>query len=280
MAKLRKVKLVATDLDGTLLNNRGQVSDATRESVRKLKHLGIGVAILTGRAHSSAERIADELELETPIVSLDGGLVRLPHTKENIFSSYINPKIVTRVLNEAEARFYSVALFVDDKMVRHESEVFLPGYIDSLELDSVTTDDLSKFAGKAIRIFVGASLRGEVSAIARSACGLFSRVGTSIYRSSREDNKWYLEIKNRVQSKATGLAHLEKYLQINKEEVAVLGDFENDVKAFGRAGIGIAMKNAVHELKERADWVTNLTNDEGGASEFLDLIYGVRANHD
>ncbi len=277
--KLRQVKLVATDLDGTLLNDHGQISGVTRESVQRLKGLGMQLAIMTGRAHSSAERIADDLGMETPIISMDGGLVRRPHGTENIFCSCISPRIVLKILDEADAKFLSVALFTDDRMVRRESEVILPGYIESLELDTVETDDLRLFAERTIRIIVGTSSRNDAKALARRVGGIFSTVGTSIYRSSREIGTWYLEVKNKNQSKATGLSHLEKYLRIGKNEVAVVGDFQNDIMAFDRAGVGIAMKNAVAELKEKADWVTSRTNDDDGAAEFFELVYKMRTNH-
>lgn len=276
--KIRQIQLVATDLDGTLLNNQGQISDATRESVGKLKGLGLRLAIMTARAHSSAERIADELDMKSPIISLDGGLVRLPHSDQNIFASYIKPQVVRSVITEAEKRFSSVALFVDGKMMRLESDTMLPSYIESLELDTIVVEDLQPFADRTIQIIVGADSKGTIKAIARKAIGFFSRVTANVYRSSRHGDRWYLEIKNKNYSKATGLAHLERYFHVGKEEVAVLGDFKNDIEAFKRAGTGIAMKNAVWELKERADLVTESTNDNDGAAEFLELICKIRIN--
>ena len=59
--KLKQIKLIVSDLDGTLLNDEGKISEATRQSVRKLRDNGMQFAIMTARAHSSAERIADEL---------------------------------------------------------------------------------------------------------------------------------------------------------------------------------------------------------------------------
>jgi Cof subfamily protein (haloacid dehalogenase superfamily) len=277
--KLRRIRLIATDLDGTLLNNDGQISDVTRETVRKLKGLGMWLAIMTARAHSSAERIADELEMKSPIISLDGGLIRLPHTSENIFASYIKPSVVRTVILEAEKRFSSVALFVDDKMMRLESDTMLPSYIDSLELDTIVVEDLLPFSKRTIQVIVGADSKSIIKSIARKAVGLFSGVNVNVYRSSQHGDRWYLEIKNKRYSKATGLAHLEKYFRIRKDEVAVLGDFKNDLEAFKHAGIGVAMKNAVWELKEQAMFVTQGTNDEDGASEFFELIFKMRTNN-
>ncbi len=277
--RLRQIRLVATDLDGTLLNNHGQISDVTKDSVRTLKGLGMRLAIMTARAHSSAERIADELDMKSPIISLDGGLIRLPHTDENVFASYMKADVVRTVIMEAEKRFSSVALFVDDKMLRLESDTLLPSYIDSLELDTIEVENLLPYADRTIQIIIGAESRGIIKAIARKAIGFFSRVAVNVYRSSQHGDRWYLEIKNKNYSKATGLAHLEKYFRVSKDEVAVLGDFKNDLEAFKRAGIGVAMKNAVWELKERADLVTDSTNDDNGAAEFFNLIFKIRSNN-
>lgn len=277
--KLAHVRLVATDLDGTLLNDEGEVSEATHRGVARLKELGMQVAIMTGRAHPSAERIADVLGMKSPIISLDGGLVRLPHSRENIFASYIQPKVVKKVISNAEAGLASVALFVDDKMLRLESDVMLPNYIDSLGLDTEVVEDLLPFADRTIRVIVGADSKDTIKAITRGAVGLFSHVEATMYRSSRHDSRWYLEIRNRDCSKATGLVHLEKYFRVSKKEVAVLGDFKNDIEAFKRAGTCVAMKNAVWELKQRADLVTESTNDGDGAAEFFELVYQIRNNN-
>ncbi len=277
--RLKRIRLVASDLDGTLLNNEGKVTDVTRESVWRLKDLGIRFAIMTARAHSSAERIADELDVSMPIISLDGGLVRLPHNTENIFASYIKPTVVRKVIAESEKDFASVVLFVDDKMMCRETETMIPSYIDSFELDRVEIDDLNSVADRTIQMIVGADSKHAINSIARKSKGFFSGVEMKAYRSSHHDDRWYLEIKNKDHSKATGLSHLEKYLRIGKNEVAVIGDFRNDIEAFDRAGIGVAIKNAVWELKQRADLVTDGTNDQNGAAEFFQVIYNLRINH-
>ena len=277
--KLKRIELVVSDLDGTLLNNKGELTDSTRKTILELKKLGVRFAIMTARAHSSAERIADKLDVSMPVISLDGGLVRLPHSKENIFASYIKPNVAKKIIEETDKRFASITLFVDDKMVRRESETMLPSYIDSFELDTVEVDDLSSMAHKAIQIIVGADSKHTLNSIARNSFGFFSGVTPAIYKSSHHDVRWYLVIKNKNHSKGTGLAYLERYLHVDKDEVAVLGDFENDVEAFKRAGIGVAMKNAVWELKQKSDLMTEKTNDEDGAAEFFELIYKLRTDH-
>jgi hypothetical protein len=276
--KLKRIRLVASDLDGTLLSNDGAITEVTRKAVLRLKALGIRFAIMTARAHSSAERIADELDVSMPIISLDGGLIRLPHSSINIFASYIKGSVVRKVLKESENRIASVVLFVDDKMMCRETETMIPSYIDSFELDRVEVEDLNSMADRTIQMIIGADSKEAIRAVARQAGSIFSKVDARVYRSSHHNERWYLEIKNKNHSKATGLSHLEKYLRIENSEVAVIGDFQNDIEAFDRAGIGVAMKNAVWELKERADIVTDATNDQNGAAEFFDALYDLRTD--
>lgn len=277
--KLRHIKLVVTDLDGTLLDDEGKVSEITGRGVEKLSEVGINLAIMTGRAHSSAERIADRLGLTSPIISLDGALVRLPHTVGNIFASFIKPSTVRSALEKAEKRLTSVALLADDRLVRLESAATLPGYIESLDLESEVVEDLSPYEDRTVRIIAGGEHHEELKAIERVAFGIFSKVETSSYRSTTHSGRWYIELRNKNCSKATGLAHLEKYFGISRKEMAVLGDFRNDIEAFKHAGTGIAMKNAVPELKGRADLITESTNDGGGAAEFFELLYEIRKNN-
>ncbi len=277
--KLRHIRLIVTDLDGTLLDDEGEISEKTRRAVEKLNELGINLAIMTGRAHSSAERIADRLGLTSPIISLDGALVRLPHAEGNISASFIKPSTVRSALEEAEKKMTSIALLADDRLVKLESAATLPGYIESLDLESEVVEDLSPYVNTTVRIIAGGEHHEELKAIERVAFGLFSKVETSSYRSTAHNGRWYLEFRNKNCSKATGLAQLERYFGIGRKEVAVLGDFRNDIEAFKRAGTGIAMKNAVPELKKRADFITESTNDGDGAAEFFELLYETRKNN-
>lgn len=278
MKRLKKVKLIVTDLDGTLLNNSGQVSRRTLDSVRDLKGTGIAVALMTARAHSSAERIADGLGVASPIISLDGGLVRTPHSKVNIFASYMKPSIVRRAIIEADKRLAGIILFVDDKMVHREFETMIPGYVETLQLATQESDNLMSFANRTIQLVIGADSRRSIKAIARKVAGFFARIDSKLYRSSQYDNRWYVEMKNKSHSKATGLAHLEKHFHVKRTEVAVLGDFPNDIAAFERAGVKIGMKNAVWELKQRADIITENTNDQDGAAEFFEFLFHLRTD--
>ncbi len=277
--KLRRLKLIASDLDGTLLDDKGEISDTTRRSVGRLNDVGILVAIMTARPHYSAERIADQLSMRTPIVSFEGDLIRLPHSSENLRAKFIKSDVVRRVTAEAEKSLSSVALFVDDRIVRLESDWMLPHYIEALGPEVTVVEDLLPFIARTIQLVIGSDSRRNIRSMARQASVPFSGVRTEIYSSAKQEERWYLEISGRHRSKATGLEWLEKFYRVGKGEVAVLGDSSNDIAAFRRAGTRVAMKNAVHELKERADIITESTNDDDGAAEFFDLVHEINSNN-
>ena len=105
--RLKKIKLVACDLDGTLLSSENQIGVGTRQLVKELKDYGIRFTLITGRVHSASVKYAKKLGIEDPIVSLNGALVKFPEG-ETIKAFYLPEKKVLKALDLAERYFVNI----------------------------------------------------------------------------------------------------------------------------------------------------------------------------
>jgi hypothetical protein len=98
----------------------------------------------------------------------------------------------------------------------------------------------------------------------------------SFYKSNDQDGTYFLEIRNKKCSKGDGVIRLLKHLKINIKNCAVMGDWYNDRSMFRTKALKIAVGNAVDEIKNMADHITNKTNNEDAAAEFLEMVLAAK----
>lgn len=270
--RLKKVKLIACDIDGTLLSSENQIGDGTKQLVKELKNFGVKFTLITGRVHSASVKYAKMLGVDDPIVSLNGALVKFPEG-ETIKAFYLPEKKVIKALELAERYFVNILFYSEDKVIYTAENTIFPSYIGNLEAEAIEVDSYYEHTDKVLRVVLSSDRKHMLYKIAHKIEPIFfSNISTSIYPSLKYDKLTYLEVKRRGISKATGLKHLCKYYGIKMKEVAGIGDFYNDLEFLKKVGIAVAMKNAIAELKFNADYVTTKTNDEDGVGEFLEIL--------
>src|SRR3989339_414668 len=226
---LRNIRLIIFDLDGSLLKNDGTIGDETKHLIKK--H-GVLFSFATGRLHSAITKYAEILDIKTPLISLDGCLIKNHPEGKIIFESFVPTKYVSQVLGYYE------------NYIHETLEVVLAA-------NSFTVIN---------------NIREAVS------FPFLSRVNTSFFQSHSHPGIYYLEIRKKGSSKGKGLERLTNYLNIHKRNTAVVCDWYNDISLLQKPVTKIAMQNAIGEVKELADFVTSKTNNEDGAAEFLEQV--------
>jgi hypothetical protein len=270
---LRNIKLIVSDVDGTLTNNNNEVGEETRELVKKLKEKGILFTFATQRIHSSIINFAKELEIEIPIISVNGALIK--DLKGNVVStSLIKPKYVKKAIDFSEKFFVRIALCYGDEIVYTESNSVLRDFMYRLGTDYRLVEDYKDYLDNVLEIIMMGNEKHIIKHIQNKMNFPAKIFHTAKYfRSSTKYGVYHLEIRKSGTSKKTGMQKLVKHLGIKKKQVAALGDWFNDRDLFEYGGFNVAVQNAVAELKLQADYVTSRTNDEDGVAEFLKLVY-------
>lgn len=271
--RLKDIKLVVTDIDGTITNSMNMIGDETKDLVKKLHNKNIHFTFATQRIHSSIVNYIKELEIKSPVISANGALIK--DYKGQVFhKSVIFPKHVQKALNFADKYFVRVALCYNDEIVYTESNSVLRDYLYRLGTDYKLVDSYDKYVDDVIEIIMMGNEKEVIKYIQRKMNYPFKfYLNAKYFRSSTRLGIYNLEIKRSKTNKRTGLKKLVKYLGLKKNQIVVIGDWYNDRELFEFGGLNVAPQNAVAELKNKAHFITEKTNEEDGVSEFLKLLY-------
>jgi Cof subfamily protein (haloacid dehalogenase superfamily) len=271
--KLKHVKLIVSDVDGTLTNSSNEIGEETKDLVKKLRQKDILFTFATQRIHSSVVNFAKSLEVEIPIISVNGALIK--DLKGNVVNtSLINPKYVKKAIDFSEKYFVRVALCYGDEIVYTESNSVLRDFMYRLGTNYRLVDKYEDYFDNVLEIIMLGNEKQIIKHIQKKMNFPAKIFHTAKYfRSSTKYGVYHLEVRKSGTSKKTGMQKLTKHLGLKKKQVAVLGDWFNDRDLFEYGGFNVALQNAVAELKLKADYVTERTNEEDGVAEFLKLVY-------
>jgi len=270
---LKNIKLIVSDVDGTLTNNNNEVGEETIDLVKKLGQKGILFTFATQRIHSSVIDFARNLEIDIPIISVNGALIK--DLKGNVISnSLIKPKYVKKAIDLAEKYFVRIALCYGEEIVYTESNSVLRDFMYRLGTEYSLVDNYNNYLDNVLEIIMLGNEKQTIKHIQKKMNFPAKIFHTAKYfRSSSKHGVYHLEVRKSGTSKKTGMQKLTKHLGLKRKQVAALGDWFNDRDLFEYGGYNVALQNAVAELKLKADYVTERTNDEDGVAEFLKLVY-------
>ncbi len=243
---MSKFKLIALDLDGSLLQNNLEISPASRRWIKKAERAGVIVAFATGRSRDSSEPYWELVSPKAPMILLNGAEVWL--NRDKLLARHFLPaEHVPRLRQLAEE--YGAMCWGHT-----EEAAFRRGnWPKNLPLEQ----NWLKFG-----------LAHQDREVIESLRKIISRLPGVEVTSSSPIN---LEISKGGVSKAWGLAAVSSLLGIAPAEVAVVGDSLNDLSMIKWAGFGAAMGNAEKPVKEAADYITT-SNEEDGVAEFIRLV--------
>ena len=266
------IKLLALDIDGTLLNRKSKVTPRVREALEQAQAQGVHIALVTGRRFSSARPIVQELELSIPLVSHNGALTKNITTLETIqYHPFENATAcdVIRLGREHKADIiccddpHGLGTMVMEGFSPENRalEMYLKKYWDSVV---EVPDLLAYLQHDPIQImFSGTCDRmDEFCAQLEISIGAQARVFQTRYR------QFDLTIVDEISpaaSKGEAVAELARVHNIAQAEVMAVGDNHNDLPMLRYAGVGVVMANAEDELKQLGFELT-ASNEEDGVA--------------
>ena len=250
------IKLVATDIDGTLLVPEGEFTQAVKDCVAELCNKGIKVVLVTGRMHSAARLIAKDLNLDTPVVSYQGGLIK--DKDKTLYEKCLTKKQAEKVINWAESENIHLNLYDDDVLYSEKKCYEIERYCTNLH----TQYTLKPFCD------VGKTKVNKLLAIDYdnpARINKYEHVLPEIFPELYivKSTPYFLEFSNKEASKYCAVEFLQKLWGIKKEETLTIGDQNNDIALLKAGGIKIAMGNATEELKSIADDITDTVFNNG-----------------
>jgi Cof subfamily protein (haloacid dehalogenase superfamily) len=271
---LKNVRMIILDMDGTLLNKKGQVSDNIVKLIHTLKKIGIFVTLASARVHSSMVKFAELLEIDIPIISLDGALIKNREGDVVIHQAIIKPAVVRKTIKLAEQYLVQIGLCHQDEIFYNEDSSSLPMILEKAgaKYTEVKSFD-NHILNNTLEIVCTGDNKKSLELISRKLKFPFA-FGNSvnIYRSRLYPAIHYLECKKSGSSKANAFYKLIRYLKVKEKNTLVAGDWYNDIPMFKTKAIKVALKNSIPRLKMRADIILKRTNDEDGLQEIFEKI--------
>jgi len=271
--RLKNIKIIVSDLDGTLLKNDGSVGVETKQLIRELHNYDVLFSFATGRLHSAVTDIAKELEIKNPIISLDGSLITDYPSGEIIFESFLKKKYVEKAVQYADDYLLNIALCHSDAIYFTESNTVIPELLNKFGAKYKEVSSYDNLMDETLEIvFVGDNKESIEYVKDKFTFPYALGCNISYYRSQSRRGVYYLDVRRAGSSKGKGLKRLLKYLRIKTHQSVVMGDWYNDISMFESGAIKVAVANSIPELIRNADHITERSNNNEGPAEFLEMI--------
>jgi len=272
-SQLKNIKLVLFDLDGTLLNDRGEIGQESISFVNQLQQLGVYFSFASGRLHSALTEYATELNIKVPIISLDGSYLKSYPEGKVLFQSVIPKKKVKQAIEFADQFLLKIALCHADAVYYTEHNSVIPNIIDKFGAKFAEVHSYEEYLDDTLEIVFASDMKDNLKFVQSRLKFPYSfGLVSNYYKSHLRESIYYLDIRKSGSTKATGLKNLLKYLGLHIHDAAVLGDWYNDATLFETEALKIAVANAVPEIKFKADYELKRTNNEDGTAEFLEMV--------
>ena len=250
------IKLVATDIDGTIFIPEKEFTSGVKDCINRLSKAGIKVVLVTGRMNAAATKIAKELGLDTPVVSYQGGLVT--ENGKKLYERYLTEEQTERILDWAKKENIHINLYNDDVLYSEKDCYEVQRYCNNLHTErtikvfnEIKKDKINKL------LAIDYSNSERITRYEKDLQEIFPDL--YIVKST----PYFLEFSNPEASKKCAVEFLQNYWGLKKEEILTIGDQNNDIALLQAGGLKIAMGNATDELKEIADYITESVYEDG-----------------
>lgn len=262
-------KIVAIDLDDTLLNDEGRVSEENRAVVGRAQQAGIKIVIVSGRSYVSTKQYIRDLALSDLTVSLNGAYIQDPADDRLVAGFPVDKEIARHIIKDIEPFHAHLNFYSGEKVYCQgkTEQALMYARMNRIEIDYVDSlEELSrkKAPGKLL-------INDEPAKLEKIKELLEKKYGDQV--NIVFSKPYFLEITDKAASKGAALLKVAEMYGIEPLDVIAIGDSENDLSMIRNAGLGIAMANAKEDIKRAADYVTLSNNESGVAYAIKKFIF-------
>jgi 5-amino-6-(5-phospho-D-ribitylamino)uracil phosphatase len=262
-----KYKMLALDIDGTLVGKSSVVSEENYCALHAAIDYGITVTLCTGRAPRGAQKVLTQLGLDGYHTFFDGALVINPETAKVVYSQEMEPGVLLEAISWSSKNNMDIDLYSETKyFAAHES------WSAQVHRDFFNfAPEIIKFEnliGKENIIKIGTTVRNQDEAEKLHAFRLefTNKLNFTSVRSPAYPGVDFINIVSPLVSKGNAISKLSSFLNFKRDQIMAIGDGLNDISLLSAAGLAVAMPHAPEELKIVADYVTTDVELSGVAS--------------
>lgn len=264
-----RIRLVVSDVDGTLVTSDKALTDASMAAVGRLSAAGIRFAVTSGRPPRGMEMLVEPLGILDPIGGFNGGLIVRPDL--TVLEERCLPSSVVAPLIEAlDGHGVDVWCYQgNDWLVRDVDAPHVAKESETVEFPPTVRASFDDLTQDVVKV-VGVS--DDHDAVAAAAAGVHATFGADV--SASLSQPYYLDVTHPDANKGNVIAYLARSLGIANEEIAAIGDGPNDALMFAVCGLSIAMGNASDAVRRSALEVTSSNDEDGFASAMDRFVLG------
>jgi len=256
-----RYKLIALDLDGTLLNDRHEITPQTRETVRRAHDEGAKIVLCTGRGPMSTLPILDMLGLEGTVITHNGAATVYSEGRKLLHEFSFVPgerAEAFRYMREKGLHFDVCTPFemYVESMSPEEKAMYAKFYVEPEVIEDVTS------LPEIVKLTISSASADLITVTQRELNANNLLGGLNVIRSG----DYFIDVMHEQATKGNALKHFADSLNIPSEQVLAIGNYYNDLEMIRFAGLGIAMDNSPAQVKDEADAVTASNNEDGVAA--------------
>lgn len=267
--------IIALDLDGTLTNSEKNITPRTFAALMKAQREGVRLVLASGRPTFGIAALANQLQLADYggyVLSYNGGRIIDWCEKTVIFSQVVDPKLVPILYDFAEKAQLPIVTYLPEAILASKNEgVYLA---EEARINRMPVVVAQNFVEEAMQIASGSTkflIPGEPELLIQLESEMKAALSEQmeVFRSA----PFFLELPPKGIDKAQSLQRLLTHLGLERESLMAFGDGFNDLSMIQFAGQGVAMANAVEEVKSIADFVTTSNEEDGIAHALEQLLF-------
>lgn len=256
-------RLIASDIDGTLLDSRKRITPRVESAVRRTEAAGAAFCISSGRPLCGLQDFIGQLGLSSPVIACNGANVMLPDGTV-LYECCLEPDAAMEILDFAERFGVTSCVWSHERLFVNEMNERTRDYRRMSPLAPVRVGDFSRVCAEGVEKILW---HDEAVRVQKFMKILSEEMRSEVNFFTSNPN--FLEFVNKNTSKAKALEWLAGYLGVGLDETMAIGDGFNDLEMLKTAGLGVAMANAADEIKAQCGWVAP-SNDEDGVAEVLE----------
>lgn len=287
-------KLIAVDLDGTMLNKYGTVTEETKKTIKQTIEQGTDVIIASGRPIDSIKTIAEEINSKKYFIAGNGAIIYDIQKEKIIYEKYIPRQKIIEIAKICEENNISYNIYTEKNIITQDLKYnVLYYYKENLKKDAnkitsiIKVDSILEYVKnepniKCLKITVCDENQTIFKSIVRRLRAIenidvmdVSHMSRKVFKQGTEDIEigyFYTEISSTQVNKWQAIKYLLPILQIKPEEVIGIGDNINDKEMIENAGLGVCMGQSTPVIKEISDEITD-SNTEEGVANVLEKIF-------
>lgn len=255
---MHKIKLIVSDIDGTILNEKCECSKKLRKTFEKVQENGIKIVLATGRMFAGADPVRKDLGFDTPVICYQGAMVR--QGDKILYQNAVKNELAREIIEISRTRGFHLNLYNDDKLiVEDDNKQYMKDYTSGRFATYEVTKSFDDIELHNVSKLLCITYNEDEIIHLQNVLQEQFKGKLTVVRS----HKYYLEFTDVNATKGNAMNFLKDMWNIKTEEIFASGDQDNDYEMLKNAGIKIAMGNASEKLKSIADYICPTVSEDG-----------------